>query len=128
MGKESNRFRHIRIYAQVHGWLCLKDNALSDSQICIVIGPRIDLAIALIDRMKKLFSSGKRLVGFDTKETVIELNIILLWAFVKKKCTDVLGPIPNVKLLPQLHNFTVCRNSKEIESCNSYRLTAGVYA
>jgi len=34
-------------------WLCVNDNALSGSQICIVTGPRIDLAIALIDRMKK---------------------------------------------------------------------------
>jgi late competence protein required for DNA uptake (superfamily II DNA/RNA helicase) len=53
-------------------WLCLKDNVLSDSQICIVTGPRIDLAIALIDRMKKLFASSsnsKGLVAFDTKET-----------------------------------------------------------
>jgi len=29
----------------------LKDNALAGSQMCIVTGPRIDLAIALIDRM-----------------------------------------------------------------------------
>jgi hypothetical protein len=35
---------------------CLKDNALSGSQMCIVTGPRIDLAIALIDRMKSLFA------------------------------------------------------------------------
>jgi hypothetical protein len=56
-------------------WLCLKDNALSGSQMCIVTGPRIDLAIALIDRMKKLFSGCKvTAAGFDTKETVIELN------------------------------------------------------
>jgi TATA-binding protein-associated factor Taf7 len=39
--------------------LCLKENGLSDSQMCIVTGPRIDLAIALIDRMKKLFASSK---------------------------------------------------------------------
>jgi hypothetical protein len=43
-------------------WLCLKYNALSGSQMCIVTGPRIDLASALIDRMKKLFSSGKGLL------------------------------------------------------------------
>ena len=55
-------------------WLCLKDNALSGSQMCIVTGPRIDLAIALIDRMKSLFR-GKGLITFDTKETVIELNM-----------------------------------------------------
>jgi late competence protein required for DNA uptake (superfamily II DNA/RNA helicase) len=54
-------------------WLCLKDNALSGSQMCIVTGPRIDLAIALINRMKALFR-GRGLVNFDTKETVVELN------------------------------------------------------
>ena len=58
-------------------WLCLKDNALSGSQMCIVPGPRIDLAIALIDRMKKLFASSKSIVApFDTKETVIELTLL----------------------------------------------------
>ena len=32
-------------------WLCLKDSALAGSHMCITAGPRIDLAIALIDRM-----------------------------------------------------------------------------
>ena len=41
-------------------WLCLKDNALSGSQMCIVTGPRIDLTIALIDRMKKLFAGSNK--------------------------------------------------------------------
>jgi hypothetical protein len=41
----------------------LKDNSLSGSQMRIVTGPRIDLASALIDRMKKLFaSSNSRLI------------------------------------------------------------------
>jgi hypothetical protein len=52
-------------------WLCLKDNALSGSQMSIVTGPRIDLAIALIDRMKRLFA-GKGLVSFDTSIKVDE--------------------------------------------------------
>jgi hypothetical protein len=66
-------------------WLCLRDNALSGSQMCIVTGPRIDLAIALIDRMKKLFvadgSSSKAPTVLDTKETVIELNNVKIEAF-----------------------------------------------
>jgi len=61
-------------------WLCLKDDKLSGSQMCIVTGPRIELAIVLIDRMKKLFG-GKGLVTFDTKETVIELNNVKIEAF-----------------------------------------------
>jgi hypothetical protein len=48
----------------------LKDNVLAGSQMCIVKVPRIDLAIALIDRMKKLFA-GKYSTTFDTRETGI---------------------------------------------------------
>ena len=36
-------------------WLSLKDNTLQDSQVCIITGPRIELAITLIERMKRLF-------------------------------------------------------------------------
>ena len=49
--------------------------------MCIVTGPRIDLAIALIDRMKKLFASSNTIAAFDTKETVIELNNVKIEAF-----------------------------------------------
>ena len=36
-------------------WLCLKNSNIRNSQMCIVTGPRIELAITLIDRMKGLF-------------------------------------------------------------------------
>jgi hypothetical protein len=61
-------------------WLCLKNNDLTGSQMCIVTGPRIDLAITLIDRMKKLFTDNG-LVSFDSKETVIELKGIHIEAY-----------------------------------------------
>jgi terminase large subunit-like protein len=80
-------------------WLCLKDNALSGSQMCIVTGPRIDLAIALIDRMKKLFSSSKGLATvFDTKETVIELNNVKIEAFPSHHL-DAMRGLPNVSFI-----------------------------
>ena len=47
-------------------WLCLKDKALAGSQMCVVTGPRIDLAITLIDRMKRLFEP-KAGIYFDSK-------------------------------------------------------------
>lgn len=55
-------------------WLCLKDDSLKGSQMCIITGPREDLAIGLIDRMKKLFQEKYPFITFDTKETVIEVN------------------------------------------------------
>src|ERR671933_17854 len=78
-------------------WICLKDNALSGSQMCIVTGPRIDLAIALIDRMKRLFA-GKGLVSFDTKETVIELNNVKIEAFPSHHLDSMRG-LPNVSFI-----------------------------
>jgi hypothetical protein len=78
-------------------WLCLKDNALSGSQMCIVTGPRIDLAIALIDRMKKLFA-GKNISTFDTKETVIELNDVKIEAFPSHHL-DAMRGLPNVSFI-----------------------------
>jgi hypothetical protein len=82
-------------------WLCLKDNALSGSHMCIVTGPRIDLAIALIDRMKKLFtgsSSIKGLAAFDTKETVIELNGVKIEAFPSHHL-DAMRGLPNISFI-----------------------------
>jgi hypothetical protein len=79
-------------------WLCLKDNTLSGSQMCIVTGPRIDLAIALIDRMKKLFAGKIGLVAFDTKETVIELNGVKIEAFPSHHL-DAMRGLPNVSFI-----------------------------
>jgi hypothetical protein len=85
-------------------WLCL-NSKLAGSQMCIVTGPRIELAITLIDRMKGLFRSlseqnGSTVSGkiqqtqpsvsknilqkpilFDSKETVIELNGVHIEAY-----------------------------------------------
>jgi hypothetical protein len=57
----------------------------------IVTGPRIDLAIALIDRMKKLFAG----TTFDTKETVIELNNVKIEAFPSHHL-DAMRGLPNI--------------------------------
>jgi hypothetical protein len=54
-------------------WLCLRNDGYRNSQMCIVTGPNIDIAIKLIKRMKGLFEP-KLHVTFDSKETVLELN------------------------------------------------------
>jgi hypothetical protein len=78
-------------------WLCLKDNALSGSQMCIVTGPRIELAIALIDRMKALFR-GEGLLAFNTKETVIELGNVKIEAFPSHHL-DAMRGLQNVSFI-----------------------------
>jgi len=58
-------------------WLCLRDDKLQGSYVGIVTGPRIELAITLINRLKSLFSNIK----FDDKETVCTLNDVRIEAF-----------------------------------------------
>jgi hypothetical protein len=64
--------------------------SLAGWQMCIVTGPRIELAITLIDRMKGLFGNNSSTVSnkmlqnptlFNTKETVIELNGVHVEAY-----------------------------------------------
>jgi len=80
-------------------WLCLKDDGLSGSQICIVTGPRIELAIGLIDRMKKMFTLKLNLgITFNTKETILELNGVRIEAFPSHHL-DAMRGLPNVSFI-----------------------------
>ena len=55
-------------------WLCLRNNNdYRNSQMCIVTGPNIDVAIKLIKRMESLFERKLGLT-FANKETVLEQN------------------------------------------------------
>ena len=80
-------------------WLCLKDDKLTGSQMCIVTGPRIDLAITLIDRMKRLFFENEELgVKFNTRDTIIELNGVTITAYPSNHLDSMRG-IKNVSFV-----------------------------
>ena len=65
--------------------------------MCIVTGPRIDLAIGLIDRLKRLFAD-KGLLAFDTRDTIIELNGVKIEAFPSHHLDSMRG-LPNVSFI-----------------------------
>jgi hypothetical protein len=60
-------------FLRLMAWLCLRNDDYKNSQMCIVTGPNIDIAIKLIKRMKALFEPKLHVI-FDSKETVLELN------------------------------------------------------
>jgi hypothetical protein len=78
-------------------WLCFSGNIPKNSQMCIVTGPRIELAITLIDRMKPLFVN-KMFRTFDTKETVIELNGVHIEAYPSHHLDSMRG-LTNVSFI-----------------------------
>jgi hypothetical protein len=71
--KKSTGLGVTEFFLRLMAWLCLRNDDYNNSQMCIVTGPNIDIAIKLIKRMKVLFEP-KLHVTFDSKETVLELN------------------------------------------------------
>ena len=65
--------------------------------MCIVTGPRIELAITLIDRMKGLFRNHLQ-VQFDNKETVIELDGVHIEAYPSHHLDSMRG-LTNVSFI-----------------------------
>ena len=77
-------------------WLAFRDRTLEGKQMCIVTGPRIELAITLIDRMKGLFHELG--ATFDSKETVIELNGVHIEAYPSHHLDSMRG-LTNVSFI-----------------------------
>lgn len=79
-------------------WLCVKDDKLKGSDMCILTGPRIDLATDLIERLKRMFNN-KLGMTFDSKETVINLNGVRISAFPSHLGINAARGLPDVSFL-----------------------------
>jgi hypothetical protein len=71
--KKSTGLGVTEFFLRLMTWLCLRNDDYKNSQMCVVTGPNIDIAITLIKRMKALFEPRLHVI-FDSKETVLELN------------------------------------------------------
>lgn len=78
-------------------WLCLRNDEYRNSQMCIVTGPKQELVIKLIKRMKVLFEE-KLGITFANKETVLELNCCTIEAFLSNHL-DAFRSLTNPKLI-----------------------------
>ncbi len=61
-------------------WLVLRNDDYKSSQMCIVVGPNIDLAKKLIKRMKGVLDKFPGVFETDT-DTVLEINKVWIQAF-----------------------------------------------
>jgi hypothetical protein len=81
-----NNFKHRHVWVKkatglgitefvlrLMAWLCLKDDAFRNCQMCIVTGPNVEISIKLIRRLKAIFEP-KLGITFQSKETVVGLN------------------------------------------------------
>ena len=87
-------------------WMCLNNDDLKNKQVdvtCILVtGPRLELAIQLIDRLKALFD-----YQFDTKNTVCVLNGCKIEAFPSHHLASARGLSPKIVLLDEADFFPI---------------------
>lgn len=85
-------------------WMSLKDNTMKekhkDVDVIVITGPRIELAIGLIDRLKGLFY-----YDFETKNTVCILNGVRIEAFPSHHLHAARGLNPQVVFLDEADFF-----------------------
>jgi hypothetical protein len=55
-------------------WRCTRDDVHKDHKMAIIVGPRLELATTLIERLKKLFLEKGLVPSFDTKSTTVIIN------------------------------------------------------
>jgi hypothetical protein len=77
-------------------WKCLRNNELKGSQIVIFTGPRLELSISLINRIKGLFKPFN--IVFTDKETVCNLNGVRIEAFPSHHADSARG-LPNISVI-----------------------------
>lgn len=87
-------------------WMCLKDDELKKQQIDVtglfVTGPRLELAIQLMDRLKGLFD-----FQFESKNTVCNLNGCKLEAFPSHHLASARGLNPKIVLEDEADFFPI---------------------
>ncbi len=85
-------------------WNCLKDTVWADKQVdvnvVLVTGPRIDLSITIMNRLKNLFDHE-----FKTKETVCKLNGNRIEAFPSHHLSSARGLNPQIVFLDESDFF-----------------------
>jgi hypothetical protein len=69
-------------FLRLMAWLCTTTDDYKNSQMVVVTGPNLSLAVKLMKRLKGIFSS-KLGICFTNKETVLELNGCQIEAFYR---------------------------------------------
>ena len=77
-------------------WKSIKSNEWHNCKVIIVTGPRIELSITLIDRLKKLFLNLG--ITFESNQTVVELNHCRVEAFPSHHVDTIRG-LTDVKMI-----------------------------
>ena len=77
--------------------MCVKDDNVKGFQVCIVTGPRVEISITLIDRLKAIFYN-KLGILFQNKRTVFELNGVNIEVYPSHHL-DALRGLANVSFI-----------------------------
>jgi hypothetical protein len=73
------------------GWICTRDDSHRGHKIAVIVGPRLELATTLIDRLKRLFIQKGLVNNFDTRSTTAIINGCEIGCYPSHRMDDLRG-------------------------------------
>src|SRR5215216_5030403 len=77
-------------------WKCMVNDDLKGSDVCIITGPREQLSIDILDRIRKLFLPHG--ITFDTNKQTLFINGVRIRSYPSNRLQDMRG-LPNVSII-----------------------------
>jgi hypothetical protein len=77
-------------------WKCVVNDDLKGSDICIITGPREQLSIDILNRIRQLLLPLG--ITFDTKQTTLFINGVRIRSYPSNRLQDMRG-LPNVSII-----------------------------
>src|SRR5919108_3161086 len=77
-------------------WKCMVNDDLKGSDVCIITGPREQISIDILDRVRKLFLPLG--ITFDTKQTTLFINGVRIRSYPSNRLQDMRG-LANVSII-----------------------------
>jgi hypothetical protein len=106
---------------RIVAWVCTKDDALQGSQVALITGPRLDLSVALMERLKKLFYARNLITLFESKETIAIINGVRVECFPSHHLSALRG-LDRVHMIigDEAAFFTMNEQTELRDTCERY--------
>ncbi|MDP9288061.1 MAG: hypothetical protein M3P08_07675 [Thermoproteota archaeon] len=110
--KKSTGIGATTLFTRILAWLCVKDSKLAASDVIVIVGPRLELATMIINKIKSVFTTADPRISFNTKETTVFLNSVdndepaRIVSYPSNHTSTARGLVPSIILMDECAYFS----------------------
>jgi hypothetical protein len=110
--KKSTGIGATTLFTRILTWFCVKDSKLANSDVIVIVGPRLELATMIINKIKSVFTVADPRIKFNSKETAVFLNSAdndepaRIVAYPSNHTSTARGLVPSIILMDECAYFS----------------------